>query len=188
MKTFIRRSLLVTFMLGTLISYATENNETKVKVELTNVKEGQNWSIKNSRGNVIHKEEIKRNGSFTRDFNFTSLKNGYYTIEVNKDFQIDIVPFTIVSGKVTFYKNAEKTIFKPIFRAEENKIMISKLDFESSSLRVTIYFEGAVIFKDVIQAKEEKLKRIYKLREDKKGDYKVVMKANDRTYINEFSL
>lgn len=192
MKTIIRKSVLVALMLGTFSSYATVNttvkkNEIHEAVVLNNVRKGQHWFIKNSEGKVLHQEEIKNNGSYTEKFDFTSLKNGYYVLEVNKDFQIEIAPFTIVSGKATFYKNAEKTIFKPVVRTEENKVMISKLDFESNPLKVVIYFEGEVIFKDTVKGGDV-LRRVYTLRKDIKGSYKVTMKANDRTYTNEFSL
>lgn len=192
MKTTIRKSLLVALMFGTLTSYATgttftERNSIEEKVTLNNVKKGQRWFIKSSKGKVLHEEVIQSNGSFNEDFDFTTLENGYYTLEVNKDFQIEITPFTIVSGEVMFHKKAEETIFKPVIRTDKNKILISKLDFETNALKVVIYYENEIIFKETVKGGDI-LKRVYALQENKKGDYKVIMKANDRTYINEFSL
>jgi hypothetical protein len=192
MKTTIRKSLLVALMFGTLTSYATgtvltESNSIEEKVTLSNVKKGQRWSIKSLKGKVLHEEIIKSNGSFNKNFDFTSLENGYYTLEVNKDFQIDITPFTIVSGEAMFHKKAEKTIFKPVVRTDKNRVLISKLNFETNALRVVIYYENEIIFKETVKGGDV-LRRVYALQENKKGDYKVIMKANDRTYINEFSL
>jgi len=192
MKTTIRKSVLVALMLGTFTSYATgttlvEKNGTEIKVAFNNVKKGQRWYIKNSEGKILHQEELKRDGSFAQEFNFASLQNGYYTLEVNKDFQIDVTPFTVISGEATFHKTAERIIFKPVIRTEKNKVLISKLDFDASPLKVTIYFEGEIIFKDTVKG-GDLLRRVYQLRKDIKGSYKVVMKANDRVYTNEFSL
>lgn len=192
MKTTIRKSVLVALMLGTFTSYATgttlvEKNGTEIKVAFNNVKKGQRWYIKNSEGKILHQEELKRDGSFVQEFNFASLQNGYYTLEVNKDFQIDVTPFTVISGEATFHKKAERIIFKPVIRTEKNKVLISKLDFDASPLKVTIYFEGEIIFKDTVKG-GDLLRRVYQLRKDIKGSYKVVMKANDRIYTNEFSL
>lgn len=192
MKTIIRKSVLVALMLGTFSSYAngttlTEKNGTEKSVELINVRKGQRWSIKNSDGKVLHQEEIKNTGSYTQEYDFTSLKNGYYTVEVNKDFQIEVIPFTIISGKATFYKKEEKVIFKPVLRTQEHTVMITKLDFDAAPLKVAIYYEGDVIFKDTLEGGDI-ISRVYRLKKDIKGLYKVVMKANDRTYINEFSL
>ena len=98
-----------------------------------------------------------------------------------------MIPFTVVAGKTTFYNKEEKTIFKPVVRTSENKLLVSKLEFEAEPLQVTIYYEGRVIFKDTVKGGNV-LQRVYKLRKDIKGDYKVIMKANDRIFTNEFSL
>jgi len=108
-------------------------------------------------------------------------------LEVNKDFQIEVIPFTVVAGKPTFYKKEETTIFKPVVRTENNTVLVSKLEFNAEPLKVTIFYEGEVIYKETVKG-ENVLQRVYKLKKDVKGSYKVVMKANDRTYTNEFSL
>ena len=192
MKTIIRKSVFVALMLGTLSSYATgttlvDEKGTEIKVALTDVKKGQRLYKKNSEGKVLHEKTVERNGTFEKAFDFTSLKNGYYTLEVNKDFQIEVIPFTVVAKKATFYNQEEKTIFKPVVRTSDNRVMVSKLDFEKAQLHVTIYFEGDIIFKEKVEGGNV-LKRVYKLKKDIKGDYKVITKTNDRTYINEFSL
>ena len=192
MKTIIRKSLLVALMLGTLSSYATgttlvDEKGTGKEVEIRTVKKGQILYIKNSEGKVLHEKTIEINGTFEKAFDFSSLRNGYYTLEVNKDFQIEVIPFTVIAKKATFYTQEEKTIFKPVIRTRDNRVMVSKLAFEEAQMHVTIYFEGDIIFKEKVEG-ENVLKRVYQLRKDIKGDYKVVMKANDRTYINEFSL
>lgn len=191
MKTVIRKSIIVALMLGTLSSYATGtvivDNKSEMSTSLVNVKKGQHIYIKNAEGKVLHEEVIEKTGSFEKGFNFKSLQNGYYTLEVNKDFQIQVLPFTVISGKATFYSKEGKTIFKPVVRTRENKVMVSKLDFEATPLQVTLYFDGEVILRETLKG-EKVLKRVYNLRKDIKGEYKMVMKANDRTYINEFSL
>ncbi len=192
MKTIIRKSVFTALMLGTLSSYAIgitllEKKRTEVKTNLINVKKGQRIYIKNSAGKVLHEKTIARNGTYEKAFDFTSLQNGYYLLEVNKDFQIEVIPFTVVANKATFYPKEEKTIFKPVVRVQNNKVLVSKLEHESTPMRVTIYFEKDVILMDTIKG-ETVLQRVYKLRDDIKGNYKVVIKANSRTYINKFSL
>ncbi|MFD2567134.1 hypothetical protein [Pseudotenacibaculum haliotis] len=191
MRTVIRKSIIVALMLGTLNSYATGttivNNKSEISASLVNVKKGQHIYIKNAEGKVLHEEVIEKTGSLDKGFNFQSLQNGYYTLEINKDFQIEVRPFTVISGQATFYTKEEKTIFKPVVRTEGNKVMVSKLDFEAAPLQVTLYFDGEVILRETLKG-EKVLKRVYNLRKDIKGKYKMVMKANDRIYINEFSL
>ena len=192
MKTIIRKTVLVALMLGTLTSYATgttlvDKKGTEAKVELVNVKKGQRLYIIDSEGEILYQERIKKDGTFIKNFDFTSLKDGLYTLELNKDFQIDITPFSVKSGRAIFKNKEVKTIFKPVVRTTNNKVLVSKFDFEATPLQVTIYYEGDVIFKETVKGGNV-LQRVYKLRKDIKGDYRVVMKANDRTYSNEFSL
>lgn len=192
MKMTIRKIVFVALMLGTLNSYATgttlvEKKGTEAKVEFVTVKKGQHLYIKNSEGTILQEKTLEADSSIENAFDFASFQNGYYTLEVNKDFQIEVIPFTVVAGNPTFYKKEEKTIFKPVVRTESNHVLVSKLEFDATPLQVTIYYEGEVIFKDTVKG-ERILQRVYKLKKDIKGSYKVVMKANDRTYTNEFSL
>ena len=194
MKKIILKNLLVVLMFGTLTCYATttgtsftKENENVTKVILYNVKKGQFLFIRNTTGKIIHKELIKITGSVSQGFNFSSLENGYYTLEINKDYQIDVKPFTIISGQAIFHKKAEKTTFKPVMRNEKNLVLISKLNFEETPMQVTIYYKNEIIFRDTIEG-EYLIEKTYTLLEEKKGSYKIVTKANDRKYIMEFSL
>jgi len=185
-----RKIVLVALMLGTLNGYATETtlveNGNEVRVEIATLKKGQNVSIKDSKGKVIQKKTVETENSVDKAFDFNTLENGYYTLEVNKDFQIVEIPFTVVSGKTTFYAKEEKTIFKPVVRTQANSLLISKLEFDANPLEVSIFYEGEEIFNETVKG-GSLLQRAYKLEEQNKGFYKVVLKANDRTYSNEFS-
>ena len=191
MKMTIRKIVFVAFLLGILNSYATETtlaaNGNTSTVEFFTVKKGQNVSIKNSKGKVIQKKTMETDNSVDNTFDFNMLENGYYTLEVNKDFQIEVIPFTVVSGNATFYKKEEKTIFKPVVRTEANSLLISKLEFDAVPLEVRIFYEGDEIFSETVKG-ESLIQRAYKLEKQNKGYYKVVLKTNDRTYSNEFSL
>lgn len=185
-----RKIVLVALLLGTFNSYATgtslEVNGNETTVEFTTLKKGQNVSIKDSKGKLIQQKTIETENSVDKAFDFNMLKNGYYTLEINKDFHIEVIPFTVVGGNTTFYTKEEKTIFKPVVRTQANSLLISKLDFETNLLEVSIFYEGDEIFKETVKG-GSLLQRAYKLEEQNKGYYKVVLKANDRTYSNEFS-
>lgn len=190
MKAIARRILVIALVLGTLSSYAAklvETNNKEERIVLNNVKKGQQLFIKNGRGEVLYEELITKNGSFSKKFDFSSLENGYYTLELDKDFHIQVTPFTIVLDKVIFYEKAATTIFKPVIRNTENKVMISKFSFEETSIKVTIYYKNEVIVKETVKGIDT-LKRVYSLEKNKRGAYTVVINSNNRTYINEFTL
>ena len=143
--------------------------------------------IKNNTGKIIYEKPGNIYSSKIEDIDFSHFKNGYYTLEINKDFQIEIKPFTIISGEVIFHKTGEKTIFKPVIRAKKNKILISKLNFEAFTMKVDIYYEDELILSDNIKG-EKLIEKTYSLQKEKKGNYKVITTVNDRRYTKEFSL
>ena len=194
MKTNMKSILLVALMFGTLISYAnndtnsTDNKAKKtVKVEFKNVRKGQSLTIKNDKGVSVYNQEIAASGNFSRTFDFSALENGVYTAELNKDFEIIIKEFYVKNGLVTFLNNSNTKLFKPVIRAKENLIYVSKLAFNNKPLNVVIYYNGEAIFSDNIKG-DDLLKRTYKLSENKKGEYKVFVSSDNRTYSKNFTI
>jgi len=179
MKKFITKNLLLALMLGMLTSSVVGNNFVDMN------RKNPLIFIKNITGKIIYEKPV--NITSIQDIDFSYLQNGYYTLEINKDFQIEIKPFTIISGKAIFHPKAEKKVFKPVIRFNKNKILISKLNFEAYSMKVDIYYEDEIILSDVIEGKQL-IQKIYRLLENKKGDYKIVTKVNDRIYTRKISL
>ena len=176
MKKVITKNLLVALLFGMLAGSVVGNNFGNMNKKTPLI------FIKNTTGKIIYEKPVN-----IQDIDFSYLKNGYYTLEINKDFQIEIKPFTVISGKAIFHPRAEKTIFKPVIRSNKNKILISKLNFEAYPMKVAIYYEDEIILSDIIEG-EKLIKRIYTLHKNKKGDYKIVAKVNDRIYTRKISL
>jgi hypothetical protein len=176
MKKVITKNLLVALLFGMLAGSVVGNNFGNMNKKTPLI------FIKNTTGKIIYEKPVN-----IQDIDFSYLKNGYYTLEINKDFQIEIKPFTVISGKAIFHPRAEKTIFKPVIRSNKNKILISKLNFESCSMKVNIYYEDELILSDDIEGKKL-IQKIYTLHKNKKGDYKIVAKVNDRIYTRKISL
>jgi hypothetical protein len=181
MKKIITKKLLIALLFGMLTSSIVGNNFGNMNRKKPLV------FIKNTTGKIIYEKSGNVHSNNIEDIDFSYLKNGYYTLEINKDFQIEIKPFTIVSGKAIFHPKAEKTVFKPVIRSNKNKILISKLNFEVYPMKVDIYYEDEVILSDIIEG-EKLIQKIYTLRKNKKGDYKIVTKVNDRIYTRKISL
>ncbi|WP_341220444.1 DUF3244 domain-containing protein [Polaribacter atrinae] len=194
MKTIIKTILVVTLMFGTLISYANDNTKSnnsvavkKVKVEFKDVKKGNTLTIKNENGITIYKQVLQTSGNYTKNFDLTNLENGSYTTELEKDFEIIVKKLEVKDGFVTFYKNENEIIFKPVIRTEGNLILISKIEFDNQPLNVTLYYNNNIIFSDKVEG-EKVLNRVYKLSETEEGAYKVVISADHRTYTKDFTI
>jgi len=181
MKKVITKNLLVALLFGILTSSVVGNNFGNMNKKTPLI------FIKNTTGKIIYEKPVNIQNNNIQDIDFSYLKNGYYTLEINKDFQIEIKPFTVISGKAIFHPRAEKTIFKPVIRSNKNKILISKLNFETCSMKVNIYYEDELILSDDIEGKKL-IQKIYTLHKNKKGDYKIVAKVNDRIYTRKISL
>lgn len=189
MKTNFKPLVIAALMFGTLSGFASESFFYKKEMsafekKLNDKKTQSSWTIKDANGNIIHEEKGKAERNEIKDL---KLSDGSYTYEYEKGYKITITPVNVKGGETFFMKEASTVIYKPVFRKESNKVLVSQLSLDSEPLHVKIYYEGEVIFDDKVTGGNV-LGRVYKLRKDIKGDYKVVMKANDRTYTNEFSL
>jgi hypothetical protein len=194
MKTIIKMIILASIiLLGTAASYGlknVENTSIHFSNEFTfkNVKKGYKLSLRNNTGRVIYSEIINYAGEYKSTYDFSSLKNGLYSVELIKDFEINIKPFAVNANQVTFLVNSEKTIYMPLFRFENYKMFISQLTLDKASkLKVNIYFENNLIYSETLTGNVI-LERIYNLKEAVTGKYKVEMDANGRTYKSCFTL
>ncbi|MCL7761774.1 hypothetical protein MPF19_00005, partial [Polaribacter sp. Z014] len=194
MRTIMKTILVVTLMFGTLISYA--NNDTKstnevavkrVKVEYKAVKKGHALTIKNEYGLTIYKQVIQSSGTYSKTFDLTNLEDGIYTTELDKDFEIIVKKIEVKEGFVTFLKEENKTIFKPVIRTEGDLVLISKIAFNKEPLKVTLYYDNHVILSEKVEG-NKLINRVYKLSDTKKGAYKVVIFTDNRSYVKNFRI
>ncbi len=194
-KTTLRKMILTGAMFIALISNATNglNNDPKsdskkTTFTLNNVKQGNQLIIKDLNGIILYKELIKNTGSYSKGFDLTSLPDGSYVFELEKDFEIKSFPFTVTAKKVEFKEN-ETTIHKPFVSFKDNYIYVSKLALNNEPLDVKIYYtDGAgLIFSENIKDTKV-IEKVYKLALKAKGDYKIVLSSNGREYYEYLTL
>lgn len=192
MKTILKKTLLAILILGTFINYANEKNTSNsdvknVKVAFKAVKKGQTISIKDKNNDIIYNDIIQMAGNYSKIFDLTALKNGRYTAELNKDFEIIIKPFIVENGFVTFLANNEKTIYIPLIRTTENLVFISKRGFDKGFVKITLYYGDELIYTET-STEERLLNRTYRLLKNKTGAYKAVVYSNNRSYTKAFKI
>ena len=185
MKTLLRNILVVAVMLGTYTGYA--NETLNVIPSASNIKKGNYISVSDASGQVIYSGRVNYNGNLKSLFNFTQLEDGIYTIEVNKDFVIEINSIQVKNNIVTFLNTSQSKIFKPVFRTENSIVLISKLAIDNSDMTVELYYENELIYTETVKGKEI-LNRVYKLDETLKGDYSAIIKSNNRVFIENFRI
>ncbi|WP_299782070.1 hypothetical protein [uncultured Formosa sp.] len=164
----------------------------EIVLTLDNVKEGQELSIKDDYGIVLYNTTFETSGIYNNKFDLTALPDGDYSFEHEKGFEVKIMPFKVALGEVTFNKQAEKSIFKPVIKFNENKIYISKLDLNQEKVEVKIYYTTNNANSDLIHSETfsntTDINRIYSLAGKRSGSYKVIINADGRNYVEQFKI
>lgn len=200
MKTFKSRVLVaVVFMLGTLFNYANDVvsediiGTKKVKVVFENVEKGQLLTVKDSYGNVLYSENIYVEGDIVKFFDFSSLNEGFYKVELDKRFQIITKSFELKLNRVTFQpeiKNiAKKEFIKPVINVnKDNVIRVSRINVDKEIIRVVIYYDGDILLDEDVSTEKASIIRRYQLNKEKEGDYRVVVKISGKRFVSKFSI
>ncbi len=197
MKTAIKKSLvLVALFTAVTVSYGNEisGNTNKGKgittnVTFNNVKKGSILSINDANGLTLYQESIKEDGKYAKGFDLTSLPNGNYYFELNKDVEIEVVPFTVTASLVTFDKMAEARIFKPVVYVKNKKVYISKMSLENEFLEIQILSESSeVLYAENIEKEGITFGKIYDFSTSEKGTYIIVMKTKERRFVKNIQI
>lgn len=192
MKTTFKKNILVALMFGTFISYANEgittiSNVKRVKVEFNSVKKGNTLIIKEDNGSILFSENLKTTGNYSRMFDLSALKNGNYTAELNKNFEIIVKPFVVNDGNVSFLTSKETKIIKPIIRNENNRLFISKIDTNKEPVHVTLYYKEELIFSKTFN-ESKNLNKVFRLAKNEFGNYRVIVNSQNKSYVKEFNI
>ena len=163
-----------------------KNDAKRTTLTLHNVKQGNLLSVKDINGVILYKEYIQESGTYAKGFDLTALPNGAYVFELDKDLEINSIPFTVTSNVVLFDKENDKTIFKPFTRVKNDLVYISQLALNEEPLEIKIYFEGSgeseLIFTEKIE-NTKSIKRVFRLEGLSLGYYKIVFHTEGRQFV-----
>jgi hypothetical protein len=201
MKKEVKKRIVMITMLSAILSYANNTVTFKKMVEIENtilsihdVKQEQKLVIKDYYGVVLYKEFIETSGVYSKGFDLTALPNGEYYFEVDKDLEVQVIPFKVQMNNVEFLKEKETKFFKPVLRFKDNKVLLSRLSFENNPLEIKIYYDGynSQGYYELIHTEKIKdiriIERIYALDKTKKGNYRVVVKTEGREFTESITI
>lgn len=198
MKNLIKRSLVFVVLFTALLGRANDvsslrniKDEKTTMLTLLNVKQGNQLFIKDVFGLILYKESIKDSGEFVKGFDLTSLPDGEYYFELDRDLEIRVIPFTVSMAKVDFKKAMETTIYKPYVSRKENNLLVSKLSLNKQPLEVKIYYDYSNGSYELIHSETVEntmnIQRVYRLLNNEKGNYKIVLKTEGRSFVDYFN-
>ncbi|MFB9051895.1 hypothetical protein ACFFVB_02275 [Formosa undariae] len=176
-------------------SFSKKDDKTKIEITLSlnNVKAGQKLSIKDKDGVILFNTVLVKSGDFNNKFDITELPNGTYHFEHEKEIYTTHIPFTVKSGEATFDTKNEIKMYKPFVSLKDNHIYFSKLELDKENVQFNIYYLGANTDEYALLHSENisdtmKIERAYRLSENKKGDYKIIINANGQSYVEHFKI
>ena len=108
--------------------------------------------------------------------------------ELEKDFEIVLKKLEVKNGSVKFLENENTKVFKPVIRKEDDLVLISKIAFNNQPVKVTLYYENDIVLSETLNGKDDLIKRVYKLSKSYRGDYKVIINTDNRSYTKNFDI
>ncbi|WP_147677727.1 hypothetical protein [Algibacter pacificus] len=179
-----KKLVIFTTICASLMVHANTIKKEVIKTSLivNNVKAGNQVTILDNNGSILYKEFIESNGIYKKGFDLTALPNGEYAFEINKDFEINTIPFSVNNNRVVFNKDKEETIFKPFIREKNNIVYISKLAPNYASLKIDVYANYNGVFELLHTDKVEHTQTIEKIYKLEKGNYKITIHSDNKVY------
>ena len=110
------------------------------------------------------------------------MPNGNYVFELEKNFEIKTIPFTVKLNEVSFNPKDESTYFKPYLRQEGNLLYLTKLNLSSDTTTINVYAKhyGELILRHSEKIENEQLiEKVFKL---DNGNYKITINSKNKEY------
>ncbi|WP_308991870.1 hypothetical protein QLS71_006350 [Mariniflexile litorale] len=184
-----KKGILMVTMFATLLSSANESSFNTIKddakktaLTLTDVKAGNQLSIKDANGIVLYTELIQKSGIYAKGFDLTSLPNGAYVFELDKEVEIKTIPFIINQNNIVVYKSKQTTNFKPHLTQKGNLLFVSKLSPNLEAVRISVYSNNNSEYELLHSEKITDVQiaeRVYKL---EKGNYKIIINSDNKEF------
>lgn len=185
MKT-VKKLLVMAVLVSTFLGYAGDDVSNTENAYHDNPK--VLVSVKDNAGKIVYLSPVKQKGDLKTLFDYSLLENGFYTLEVENDYLVEMQSFKVFESTVEFVENSKQTIYKPVFKKQDAKIAISKVGLDSNKMKVEIYYENELIHSETVSSENPILKRVYRLDVREKGNYYALMTSNGRVYKEKFKL
>lgn len=195
MKTVRKKWILVLLLSSSLLAFASKSADLKGKdsklsyVSFSKVNQRSVLTIKDQYGITVYKELIKNIGDYTKGFDLTNLPDGRYYFEMDKDLEIEILPFVVTANQVSFLKDEKEIIIKPYVRVKDSKVFVSRISFAQAPISYKVYYsdETVPLFKEYVEG-QTYMKKAFDFSKAEKGLYRFVFKSDDRVYRQNIRL
>ena len=137
-------------------------------------------SISNNKGEVVYYNETDEESSdYRKVFDFSDLDNGKYKLSVTIENQTTERLFSINNKNLAV--GMEKNSMKPFFSYKDDILKLSYLNFSEKSMNLDLYNGNDLVYSHKID-NQFAVNKGFDLSKLDKGNYSVVLSADDKTY------
>ena len=137
-------------------------------------------SISNNKGEVVYYNETDEESSdYRKVFDFSDLDNGKYKLSVTIENQTTERLFSINNKNLAV--GMEKNSMKPFFSYKDDILKLSYLNFSEKSMNLDFYNGNDLVYSHKID-NQFAVNKGFNLSKLEKGNYSVVLSADDKTY------
>ena len=137
-------------------------------------------SISNNQGEVVYYNETDEESSdYRKVFDFSDLDNGKYKLSVTIENQTTERLFSINNKNLAV--GMEKNSMKPFFSYKDDILKLSYLNFSEKSMNLDLYNGNDLVYSHKID-NQFAVNKGFNLSKLEKGNYSVVLSADDKTY------
>ncbi|MBP0902774.1 hypothetical protein ACFSKN_07120 [Mariniflexile gromovii] len=184
-----KKGFLMVTLFATLLSFANEGSFSTIKddakktaLTLTNVKAGNQLYIKDANGVILYNELIQKSGIYAKGFDLTSLPEGEYVFELDKDLETTTIPFTVSFKNIVINRNKETTSYKPYMSQKGNLLFVSKLSPNLGAVKISVYADNNNDYELLHSEKIEGLQSVERAYKLEKGNYKIVINSDNKEF------
>ena len=187
MKTAFRKLIVALVFVASFAANASDGLDLKVNekqnliVEVKGIEQGAILSILGENEEIVFKDRLSNDDSYSKIFDFNSLEDGRYTLVLDKEFSIST---SIISKKgeiLSIEKNAYRFDFKPLYRISGDIVSICLANPEENKVEIEIFDKfGVPVGK--LKTKDLVVKRKLDFSEVPAGSYIVKIKTKTNTF------
>lgn len=170
MKKILNIGLLSVALIASIVANAsnkinvTVTPSKQLSISLTEVSQGEILSVSDRNKEIVFSEVLDLADSFTKNLDFSTLKQGVYYVELKTEKTVKVTPFIVVPSKAIITKGKTVTYNTPKFTLENGVVTITLDNVSKNPVSIISYAEGKGIPLDkVTYANEAKIEKKYNL-------------------------
>ena len=145
--------------------------------------------LKNQFGQAVYNETIRNVEGILKNFDLRNLESGHYTVEIENDLTIEVLPISITWDSVKIDRNQFTTLHKPFIKLKENGMVdFNYLNLSTFSTSIVILDnKGNVVYKEDVGESSDIEKR-YDISSLEKGEYQFIVQSGGRNFKYSLAL